>query len=326
MFNLLIDKIIESKNFNKKKNRDKLIRLTGVMGLFINLILFIMKIIVGLTVNSISIISDSLNNLSDCLVSVTTIYGAILSSKPADEEHPYGHGRSEYIATLIVGVFITMVGIELFRSSISGIINPSYISSSWITVIILIISIFLKLYMFLYNKKASKLCDSTLNKGVAMDSLNDVMATSLVLLSILIFNFSKINIDGYVGLIISILVIKSGIQLFIEMGNVLIGQQASKDDIEVMKKIILDAKYIKGVHNIETHEYGKGRLFGSCHVEVPANIDVYSIHTIINDVEKEILYKTGIEMNIHIDPSYMLEEDHFVKIQDEKAFDDIDLE
>lgn len=325
MLNLLIDKLINSRDFNKKTNRDKLIRLTGVMGLFINLLLFAMKILVGLFSNSISIISDSLNNLSDCLTSIVTIYGTKLSEKPADENHPFGHGRSEYIATLIVGLFITVVGFQLFRSSIEGILNPSAINSSWVSVVVLVASILLKFYMYLYNKKADKLADSVLTKGVATDSINDVIATSLVLVSILVFKYFGVNIDGYVGLLISFIVIKSGIEIFLEMGNVLIGKQIAKDKLARLKEIVLEAKYVKGVHNIEVHEYGKGQLSGSCHVEVPANIDVYSMHKIINKIEKQVLEETDINLNIHMDPSYLLDSDHFRKVEDESAFDDIDL-
>lgn len=325
MLNLLIDKLINSRDFNKKTNRDKLIRLTGVMGLFINLLLFAMKILVGLFSNSISIISDSLNNLSDCLTSIVTIYGTKLSEKPADENHPFGHGRSEYIATLIVGLFITVVGFQLFRSSIEGILNPSAINSSWVSVVVLVASILLKFYMYLYNKKADKLADSVLTKGVATDSINDVIATSLVLVSILVFKYFGVNIDGYVGLLISFIVIKSGIEIFLEMGNVLIGKQIAKDKLARLKEIVLEAKYVKGVHNIEVHEYGKGQLSGSCHVEVPANIDVYSMHKIINRIEKQVLEETDINLNIHMDPSYLLDSDHFRKVEDESAFDDIDL-
>lgn len=325
MLDILIDKFIKSRNFNKKRNRDKLIRLTGIMGLFINMLLFSMKILIGLFSNSISIISDSLNNLSDCLTSVVTIYGSKLSEKPADENHPFGHGRSEYIATFMVGLFITLVGFQLLKSSIEGIISPNVITSSWISTIILVFSILLKLYMYSYNTKTAKMADSVLNKGVATDSLNDVMATSLVLLSVLVFRYLRINIDGYVGLMISILVIKSGIEIFLEMGNVLIGRQIPKEKFDKLEKIVLEGKYVKGVHNIQVHEYGKGQLSGSCHVEVPANIDVYSIHKIINEIEQRVQEETDICLNIHIDPSYLLDSDHFRKVKDESAFDDIDL-
>lgn len=326
MLDILIDKFIKSRNFNKKRNRDKLIRLTGIMGLFINMLLFSMKILIGLFSNSISIISDSLNNLSDCLTSVVTIYGSKLSEKPADENHPFGHGRSEYIATFMVGLFITLVGFQLLKSSIEGIISPNVITSSWISTIILVFSILLKLYMYSYNTKTAKIADSVLNKGVATDSLNDVMATSLVLLSVLVFRYLKVNIDGYVGLMISILVIKSGIEIFLEMGNVLIGRQISEDKLKKLEKIVLQGKYVKGVHNIQVHEYGKGQLSGSCHVEVPANIDVYSMHKIINDIEQQVQEETDIYLNIHMDPSYLLDKDHFKKVKDESAFDEIDLE
>lgn len=326
MFDLLVDKTVESRDFNKKKNRDKLIRLTGVMGLFINLLLFIIKIVAGILSGSISIISDSLNNLSDCLTSIVTIFGAHLSAKPADANHPYGHGRSEYLATLLVGLFIVFVGFQLLKSSIDGILDPGKIVSDGITFKILAVSIGLKVYMNYYNKKADKYCDSPLNRGIAADSLNDVIATSMVLLSIIIYKYFGKNIDGYVGLVISGLVIKSGLDMFVEMGKILIGSSVSKEKLVHVEKIILSHEFLRGVHNIEIHEYGKGRFFGSCHVEVPANIDVFSIHRVINKAEEEIYDKTDVEMNIHIDPTFLLEEDHFYRVKDESELEEVDTE
>lgn len=324
MFNYFLKKIVKSNNFEKKNNRDAAIKLSGIFGLIINIFLFSTKMIVGLMINSISIMGDSVNNLSDSLNSIVTIVGAYLSNKPADDEHPYGHGRTEYIVTMIVGVFIIVTGVQIFISSVSSIFNPREMGYSTYSVIILVVSILLKFYMFLMNRKVGKLCKSELNFGLAKDSLNDVIATTFVLISLLIYRIYKINIDGFVGLVIAFLVVKTGFDMFLSMGNVLLGVQIDKEKHKKLKQIILEGKYITGVHAIEIHEYGKGQYFGSCHVDAPANIDVYSMHSIIHDLEIRVYEETGIKISMHIDPKYLLESDKYKKIEDEKILEEID--
>lgn len=325
MFSFLLYKYVKSDNFEVKENRDKAIRFTGLVGLFINLLLFLLKLAIGLLSGSISIISDSFNNLSDSLNSIVTIIGSILSATPPDEEHPYGHGRTEYIVTMSVGMFIVVVGFQLLISSIKGIFNPESINENIITYIILIISVCLKIYMYYYNMKAYKLLDSDLNKGIAKDSLNDVISTSLVFLSILIYRLTSFNIDAYIGVFISVLVIITGIEMFMSMSKILIGKQIDEEKVIKMKEIILSGKYIRGIHDVELHEYGKGQYFGSCHIEVPANIDTFTMHNIVREVEKEVMRKTNIRISIHIDPNYLLEKDYFYKVKDKKELEDIDL-
>lgn len=324
MLNLLIDKLIGSRDFSKKRNRDNLIKISGYLSLAINIVLFLMKISIGLLASSIAIISDAINNLTDSLSSVVTILGAKFAAKPADHDHPYGHGRSEYIASMFIGMFVLLVGFELLINSVKNVINPKDINTSVFTIIILIISIGLKFYMYLFNNKVYRLSDSLLNKTVARDAVNDILATSMVLISSLLTPMLKINLDGIVGLLISLIIIKSGIEIFTEIGNILLGKKVDDKIIEEIEDLILSKKYVRGVHKIDIHEYGKGRMFGSCHMEVPANIDVYSMHGIVDEVENEIREKLGIDMSIHVDPSYLLEKDKFKKIEDESVLDDID--
>ena len=324
MLNILIDKFKKSRDFNKEKNNEKLVILTGVMGLFINLIVFLLKIVVGFLANSVAIISDAINNLSDSMSSLITIFGTKIASKPADKEHPYGHGRTEYIASLIVGIFIILVGFELLKTSIENIINPKALEISKYMSFVLIISIFLKLYMYYYNKKAYKISGSMLNKTVSVDSINDVLATSIVLVSVLVNKYFNINIDGYVGLIISIIVLKSGIEIFLEIGNKLLGKEISQKTIDKMTQIILHGKYIKGVHQIEIHEYGRRKLYGSCHVEVPANIDTYTMHKILHQVERKVYKEMEITLSIHADPNYLLKKDEFNKVDPRDLVEDVD--
>lgn len=326
MFKFLVKKFIKSDDFSIKENRDNLIKISGIMGLIINIFLFIIKLTIGLFINSISIISDSINNLSDSLTSIVTIIGAIISNKPADENHPYGHGRTEYVVTMFVGVFILVVSIQLLISAVKSIILPDPIKYSKYTIIILVISILLKLYMYFYNKYVGKKAESVLNYGVAKDSINDVFATIFVLISILVYIYTGYNIDGYIGVIISLIVFKTGLDLILETGVILLGAQIPESMRDEMRDIILQGKHIKGVHKIEIHEYGPGKFYGSCHVEVPANIDMFSMHKIINEVELNVYKKLGVELSIHCDPIYLLEEDHFYRVKDIKEFEKIDLD
>lgn len=325
MYKFLLKKYIGSQDLRNKKNRDKAIRLTGIVGLFINLLLFSIKIIVGLISGSISIISDSFNNLADSLNSIVIIIGAILSSVPADNEHPYGHGRTEYIVTMSVGMFIIVIGVQLFISSFKGIFSTEIITANKFTFIVLIISIGLKLYMYSYNMKMAKKLDSEINRGIAKDSLNDVISTVLVIISIAIFKFTSINIDAYIGIFISILIIMTGIEMFKSMSIILLGKKIDQSMLDEMEKIILSGEYIRGVHDIEIHEYGKGQYFGSCHIEAPANIDTFTMHNIVRNVEKEVMRKTNIRLSIHIDPIYLLDVDHFYRVKDDSELKDIDL-
>lgn len=325
MYKFLLKKYIGSQDLRNKKNRDKAIRLTGIVGLFINLLLFGIKIIVGLISGSISIISDSFNNLADSLNSIVIIIGAILSSVPADKEHPYGHGRTEYIVTMSVGMFIIVIGVQLFISSFKGIFSSETIAANSFTFIILAISIILKLYMYSYNMKMAKKLDSEINRGIAKDSLNDVISTVLVIISIAIFKFTSINIDAYIGIFISILIIMTGIEMFKSMSIILLGKKIDQSMLDEMEKIILSGEYIRGVHDIEIHEYGKGQYFGSCHIEAPANIDTFTMHNIVRNVEKEVMRKTNIRLSIHIDPIYLLDVDHFYRVKDDSELKDIDL-
>lgn len=324
MLNFLVNKFLNNKDFSRKANRDKLIKITGFLGLLINTFLFALKLVMGSISGSISIVSDSINNLSDSMTSIVTIYGAKLSAKPADDDHPYGHGRGEYLATMIVGIIIIIIGSQLFLNSIEEIFNPGDINSNVWTLVILVISILLKLYMYSYNHKVYSLTDSLLNKTVARDSLNDVITTTMVLISIILQKYQGLNIDGYVGIIIAIMIIKSGIDILKEIGTILLGKKIDKDIEEKLEKIVLEGKYIKGVHKIDLHEYGKDQIFGSCHADVPANIDVFSMHSIVDSVENRVKEELGIDLNIHIDPNYLLEVDKFNKIKDLSLLDDID--
>ena len=309
MLGFLIDKFIKSRDFENTKNRNSLISLSGYMGLGFNILLFVIKILIGLFINSISVISDAVNNLTDSLASVITIIGSYFAAKPADEDHPYGHGRSEYIASLLVGISIIIVGLTITKSSIENIVNPQEVSFSVPMLIILIISIGIKVYMYFYNTKIYKIIDSNLNKSQALDSRNDILMSSMVVISVIFNAYFNFNIEGTVGFVISIIIILSGIEIIKEMGDVLLGKEIDHELIEALRKILLEGKYVQGVHDIELHEYGKNQLFGTAHVEVPVNIDVYTMHEIVDALEKRAKNELQIDLSIHMDPSYCLDED-----------------
>ncbi len=315
MLKFLMDKYIKSDDFTKCENRSRLISLTGYMGLFINALLFVVKLSVGLLINSIAVIGDSFNNLSDTLTSLIAVFGSKISSKPADEDHPYGHGRGEYIASLFVGIVILLVGIQLFKSSIKNIMDPKDLNFNIWLLLILLVSVLFKVYMYFYNIRVYKMIDSPLNYGVAIDSRNDVIATSAVILSILVGRFFKVNIDGFAGIAVSFMVMYSGYGILKDMGNILIGREVEGSLIDRVRETLLKGKYVKGVHDIELHEYGKSKVYGTAHAEVPANIDVYTMHEIIDSLEEEIYNDLGIELSIHMDPNYCLEEDQFNQVK-----------
>lgn len=310
MLELLVSKFIKSNDFDDEKNRNKLISLTGYLGLFFNILLFAIKITIGLLINSISVISDAINNLSDSLSSLITILGAFLSSKPADSQHPYGHGRWEYLSTLAVGIAISAAGAGLFKNSIHAIINPQQVAFNLVSIIILIISIGIKVYMYIYNMRVYKITQSGLNKSQAVDSRNDVMTSTVVIISVILSSKFGIHIDGPVGLVVSIIIILSGIEILKEMSAVLVGQEIEEETINRIREILMEGAYVIGVHDIEIHDYGK-KLLGTAHVEVPVNIDVYSMHAIVDVLEKKVMNELNIELSIHMDPCYCLEEDHF---------------
>ncbi|MDO5026758.1 MAG: cation diffusion facilitator family transporter [Tissierellia bacterium] len=311
MLSILIKKFIGSDDFEDPSNRNKLISITGYLGLFFNILLFLIKISIGLIINSISVISDAINNLSDSISSIITIFGSYLAGKPADKNHPFGHGRGEYLASLIVGISIILVGASLFRTSIENIISPKDLNVSPVAILILIISISVKVYMYIYNMKVYKRVQSYLNKSQALDSRNDVIMSAVVILSVIVTSSFGIQLEGPIGLGVSIIIIKSGYDILKETGVILLGKKVDKDTINRLRKILMDGQYVIGVHDIEIHDYGKNKRFGTAHAEVPVNIDVYTMHEIIDTLEKQVKKDLYIDLSIHMDPIYCLDEDHF---------------
>ncbi|MFI3252655.1 MAG: cation diffusion facilitator family transporter [bacterium] len=274
----------------------------SIIGCIVNFILFLIKLIIGLFSNSISVIGDAINNLTDMGSAVVSLLGFKISSKPADKEHPFGHQRAEYIAGLIISIVIIVVGIEVFSNSIQKIINNDNTNYSYVTVIVLIVSIILKVMLAIYNFKIGKKINSITLIATAKDSLNDVISTTVILISAIVSLLFKVNIDGYVGVFVSLFILYSGICLVKETVNPLLGEKVSNDLIIEITKFINSNDNILGVHDVVAHMYGPNNIFMSLHAEVDATKNILDIHTVIDNIEFEIKNKYNVSLVIHMDP------------------------
>lgn len=276
--------------------------LGGIVGIIANLILCTGKIGVGLVFKSVAILADGINNLSDAGSSIVTLIGFKLSNKPADAVHPYGHARMEYLSGLVVSFIILLLGLELVKSSLSKILSPDPISFSFLMVIVLVVSILIKLWLFLFNRKLGKQIDSTTMIATAADSLNDVLATSAVLISLFIARITGLNLDGYMGTLVGLFIFYSGFQLVKETINPLLGEAPSKAIIEEIQHKLLSYPNICGYHDLVLHSYGPNRYFASVHAEVPADASIIEYHDIIDTIERDFSKEMGINLVIHLDP------------------------
>jgi len=279
--------------------------LGSIIGIICNLILCILKISIGFITGSISIAADGLNNLSDMGSSIITMLGFKLANRPADSDHPFGHGRMEYMSAFIVSILILLVGIELFETSVKALIggkaSPEY--SVW-AVIILVISILIKLWMFIFNRKIGKIIDSKALRATAQDSLNDTITTAAILLSVIITSIVAVpfNLDAVMGILVSVFILYSGFSSAKETLNQILGTPPEKELIEQLEYTILSFEEFTGIHDLIVHNYGPGRQFASVHVEVPHDIDIVKCHEQIDLCEKMLLEQLDISVVIHMDP------------------------
>ncbi len=304
MIKLLIKKTIKNyEDVANNKVRERYSVFAGFLGIMCNIFLFILKFIIGWSVNSIAIISDSFNNLSDTGSSAVTVIGAKMSNKSADREHPYGHGRIEYVSSLIVSFIIMLVGFEVLKSSVDKIIHPTLVSISPVMLVILILSIFVKVWMFSYNRYMGKAINSGILKAASSDSLNDVFATAAVILSSFIGQyFPSVPVDGIIGVLVSLLIIKAGFEIASQTVSTLLGSAPDGDLVKKLEEVILSAEGIVGVHDLLVHDYGPGRVIASVHAEVPDDVDIVKVHEVIDEVEKQVHADIGIDLVIHMDP------------------------
>jgi len=299
----LIRKLIKQNTGNyDPETRRKYGVISGTVGIFLNILLFAGKLSAALVTGSVAIIADAFNNLSDAGSSVVTMIGFRLSGKKPDPQHPFGHGRVEYIAGFIVSVFIILMGFELALSSIRGIRSPKAIDFSMLSVGILSASIAVKLYMALYNKKLSKLFNSSALNATATDSISDVAATSTVLLSLIVSHYYSIQLDSYAGLLVSLFILYSGVNAAKDTIAPLLGTPPSTELVNEIEKIVMSHNVISGMHDLVVHDYGPGRLMISLHAEVSSSIGVFESHEVIDDLEIELGEKLNCEAVIHFDP------------------------
>ncbi len=302
MVDLILKIITHNKPVSDSEFREKVGISCGLLGILINIILFIGKLISGILSSSISIIADAFNNFTDVGSSVITVMGFKLAGQKPDKEHPFGHGRMEYISGFIISVLILIVGFELGKSSLEKIIKPEEIKFNLLAVIILLFSLMFKVYMFLYNRKYGNKIDSASLLAVGRDSLNDCITTSVVLFCYIIFYFFKINIDSYCGLALAVFILISGIKTAKETIDPLLGQAPDEELVKSIYDIVMSHEGIIGMHDLVVHDYGPGRLLISLHAEVPSANDIMFSHDIIDNVEKELSEKLSCEALIHMDP------------------------
>lgn len=303
MTNILIRLFIRDKDNTKdSKVRGKYGMLSSITGIIVNILLSIFKLTIGIISNSMSIISDALNNVTDAGSSVVTMIGFKMSQKEVDSDHPWGHGRMEYITAFIVDILIILVGVELFQNSIDKIIHPEVPDVSTVTIILLVVAILVKLWLFLFYKKIAKMIDSSAIRATAYDSISDSVSTLVVLASAIVAKFSGVSIDGYASIFVSIFILFTGFKALKETVDILLG---GKPDEEFIKEIIeFTQKYtmISGIHDIMVHDYGPGRQIVSFHAEVPADCDICKAHDVIDELEQELYKEFKCITTIHMDP------------------------
>ena len=294
--------IKDSKNYKEPSVRQAYGVLSGAVGIGLNILLFFGKWLAGTISGSIAITADAFNNLSDAGSSIITLIGFRLSGQEPDPEHPFGHGRMEYISGLLVSVAILVMGFELIWSSIGKLRSPEPIESSALVFGILIASILVKLYMFFYNHSLSKKIESAAMKATSVDSLSDTVATTLVLIATLISKYTGLLLDGWFGILVGLFILYTGGSTLKETIDLLLGQPPKQEFTDEIKEIVLGHSLVHGVHDLIVHDYGPGRVMISLHAEVDVNGDIQDIHEQIDHIEHELQEKLHCSATIHMDP------------------------
>lgn len=301
--------------------------LSSIVGIFCNVLLFAAKFLIGALMHSISVMADGFNNLSDAASSIISFVGVKMAEKPADEEHPFGHGRIEYIAALVVAFLVIEVGLSFLKSSIGKLKNPEEITFELVPFLILVLSIGVKLWLAYFNRKLGKKIDSKVMLATAADSMGDVITTSATILSILVCTFTGFNIDAIAGLVVSLIVMWAGVGIAKDTLEPLIGQAADPELAAKIKQEVESYEGIAGTHDLIVHNYGPNRSMASIHAEVPRDVDIEASHEIIDRIEREVSKKLGIFLVIHMDPVEVRDERVLaVKETLEKVVKDLDPE
>lgn len=277
-------------------------KLAGAVGIVCNLLLFAGKLLAGILSGSVAVTADAVNNLSDASSSLVTLLGFKLAERPADEEHPYGHARIEYISGLVVAALILLIGAELAKSSFSKILHPETVEFSLLTLGVLVGSILVKLWMALFCRKLGRRIDSTTLLATSADSRNDVISTAAVLVGCLVGYFFDVKLDGYIGMAVALFIIWSGCSIAKDTINPLLGERASEELVRNISDLILSHEKILGIHDLMVHDYGPGNCFASVHAEMDSAEDPLICHDIIDDIERDALRELQVHLVIHYDP------------------------
>ncbi len=302
MTNLLIQLLIKNnQDIQNTQVRTAYGKLSGWVGIVCNLLLCMGKFTVGFFSASVSIIADAANNLSDASSSLISLLGFKLAEKSADEEHPYGHARYEYLSGFVIAVLVVVIGFQLLKSSIEKIISPTPVEFSWITIIILGASILMKLWMMFFNLKIGKRINSSALKATAADSRNDCISTAVVLVAALVSHFLQIELDGWMGILVALFILYSSVGLLREALSPLLGKAPDPEMTEQIRRRILSYEGVLGTHDLMVHDYGPNRMFASVHVEMAAENDVLASHDVIDNIERDFL-RDGLNLVIHFDP------------------------
>ncbi|AQS12006.1 ferrous-iron efflux pump FieF [Clostridium saccharobutylicum] len=316
-FEFLVNTFIKNSSAVKDdKVRNSYGILGGIIGIIVNLILFAIKLFVGFLTSSIAITADAFNNLSDAASSLITIFGFKLSNMPADKEHPFGHGRIEYLSALIVAFMVMLVGLQFIKSSFEKILNPTSVFFELMPFILLLISILLKIWLSRFNKLIGDRINSSALKAASVDALGDVVTSSSVAISLLASKFTNLAIDGYIGMIVALFIVYSGFSLVKDTISPLLGEAPDPELVKSIETMVMSYDNILGTHDLIIHNYGPGKCMASIHAEIPSDISVVKIHEIIDKAEREISKALKLYLVIHIDPLCIVE-DEVKEIYDE---------
>lgn len=304
MFDGLMNRLVKGykTNCSDPAVREKCGSAAGAVGIVTNLLLFVIKLAAGLLSHSVAILADAVNNLTDSGSSIITMVGFHLAAKPADEEHPYGHARLEYLSGVAVSFIVLFLGLQLGLSSVEKIKTPEETTYSALTIGILVVSILVKLWQFAFYRSVGKKIDSQAIFATSGDSRNDAVSTAVVLLGACVTHFSGLNLDGWLGLAVAVFILVSGVKLVMETADPLLGVAPDKDLVRKIYQKVLSYDGVLGLHDLEVHSYGAGRCFATVHCEVPAEEDILQSHDLIDNIERDFLQNENIHLVIHLDP------------------------
>ena len=294
-----------------EKDRLKLGMLSGIVGIVLNIILSVFKMIFGAITKSVSIVADGANNVFDAVSSIISLVGFKISGKPADDEHPFGHGRVEYISALTLAFFILIMGVELIKTSIDKFKNPEVVIFSVPAVVVLVFSILAKIWLAFFNRKAGKLMNSVAVDAVVTDSIGDIASTTCSLIALVASKFTDWPVDAVMGIVVALVVIYAGIDIIKSTLGPLLGEPP--EVVRQLEELVMSYDGVVGIHDMVLHSYGHGKIYGSLHAEVPADVDILQSHDTIDLIERGIAQELGMEISIHMDPIINDERTHSLK-------------